>query len=650
MTKVFRHATVRFTTVALAATALTLCVFQFIAPAGELETRLEDRVRIAFTDPSREQDMRISLIAIDEATMATLPYRSPVDRGVVAQIIELLGAAGAKAVGIDILLDQPTELEKDARLAAAISALEIPVVIAWADARAGMTESQSAWLTQFLDASGAIPGFANLQQDQDGVVRHHISALSGTQVQGFAAALTGRASPEHVATQWRIDWRLPQANGAPIFQKTPAHVLPLMRANPQILETWYRDRIVLIGADLPQQDRHVTPLSLVQGGDLTAGVEIHAHLIAQLLDRNTVREIPSTAQAAYVLMTALIASGLAILPIHFLVRVVLLGGLVAAHLAGLVGIFTQTGVLLVIASPMLAIAVASAGAMGIDAVLAHRDRRFVKQAFSHYLAPELVDELMRDPEKLQLGGERRFMTFLFTDIAGFTGMSERLEPEALARLLNEYLDGVSAIVIRNSGVIDKFIGDAVVALFGVPHEDPAHAAHALRCAAEIDAFAQSFRQRHTDTALGITRVGVHSGSAVVGNFGGAAHFDYTAIGDAMNTAARLEGANKAFGTRVSFSDACYEAAKPHLMQSLPVRAVGDVMVKGKTEPIHVLALSSDREQNWLDTYAQAYAALSESTTAAQKLFVTLGDDPLATLHLDRLARGETGTVFKLTEK
>lgn len=650
MKKLFKHVVARFVVVAAFAAMSTLGMFTFVSPAAELETRLHDRVRIAFSASSKAQDSRISLVMIDEATMATLPYRSPVDRSLLAQIVELLDAAGARAIGIDVLLDQPTETEKDKALIDAVSAFNGPVVVAWADARAGMTDAQSAWLEQFLDASGATPGFANLQQDSDGIVRHHISALSETSVEGFAAALAGRISPEDGLANWRIDWRLPQTSGVPVFQKTPAHVLPLMQANPQVLETWYRDRFVLIGADLPQQDRHITPLSLLQGGNPTAGVVIHAHLITQLLDGIVVQEVSMSQQIGYLAVAAVIAALIAILPLHFVLRLLLLAGVVAGHLGALVLIFGQSGILMPIVPPIIAISLSAAGAMGMDAVLAHRDRRFVKQAFSHYLAPELVNELVRNPDKLQLGGERRFMTFLFTDIAGFTGMSERLEPEVLACVLNEYLDGVSAIVIRNKGVIDKYIGDAVVALFGVPHEDPAHAANALRCAAEIDAFAQSFRRQHAGRDLGVTRIGVHSGSAVVGNFGGAAHFDYTAIGDAMNTAARLEGANKSFGTRVSFSGACFEAATPHLTQEMPVQPVGDVLLKGKTEPIPVLALAPDHDPAWLDAYARAYSLLSEKTGAAKEKFASLSEDPLVTLHLDRLARGATGTVFELTEK
>ena len=473
MMRLFRHVILRFSTVALIAAALTVLIFRSFQPAAELEVRLEDRVRVAFSEPAGAQDNRISLVAIDEATMASLPYRSPVDRGLLAQIVELLGAAGARAIGIDVLLDQPTEPHKDERLATAIAAFEGPVVLAWADARAGMTDAQSTWLSDFISASGAKPGFANLQQDADGIVRHHISSLTGTDVQGFAAGLAGSAAPTEASELWRINWRLPQSNGAPVFQKTPAHVLPLMQANPQILQTWYQDRIVLIGADLPQQDRHVTPLSLLQSGAATAGVEIHAHLIAQLLDGTVVHELSLAGRSGYVLLFSVAAVFLAILPIHFVLRLLLLGGLITSHLGAIMLTFGEVGALLPIVPPVIAIALAAAGAMGVDAVLAHRDRRFVKQAFSHYLAPELVDELVQNPDKLKLGGERRFMTFLFTDIAGFTGMSERLEPEALAKLLNDYLDGVSAIVIQNKGVIDKYIGDAVVALFGVPHDDPA---------------------------------------------------------------------------------------------------------------------------------------------------------------------------------
>ncbi|MEM7671147.1 MAG: CHASE2 domain-containing protein, partial [Pseudomonadota bacterium] len=424
---------VRFVAAAVIAAAVAIGIFRLISPAATLEVQLEDRIRIAFSDPASGQDARISLVTIDEATMATLPYRSPVDRGLLADVVAILNAAGARAVGLDILLDQPTEPEKDARLADALRSFAGDAVLAWADARAGMTEAQSAWLTGFLDAAGATAGFVNLRHDADGVVRRHIVALTGTDLPSFSEALAG--GDGRLDPVGRIDWRLPQSNGAPVFQETPAHVLPLMAANPQILRTWFEGRIVLVGASLPQQDRHPTPVSTILGTMQTTGLHIHAQVIAQLLDQRQLPELAAWQRIGYIFAMAAIASALASLPLALAMRVCLLSGVVALHLGCIYLAFDTTGVILPVATALTAILLSAAGSLGVDAVLAHQGRRYVRQAFGHYLAPALVDHLVRNPAELRLGGERRRMTFLFTDLAGFTSMSERMEAEKIAELL-----------------------------------------------------------------------------------------------------------------------------------------------------------------------------------------------------------------------
>lgn len=298
----------------------------------------------------------------------------------------------------------------------------------------------------------------------------------------------------------------------------------------------------------------------------------------------------------------------------------------------------------------VATALAFVGMSAIDTVAARRDRQFIQGAFSQYLAPELVQRLVRNPSTLRVGGERRELSFLFTDIAGFTTLSEKMPPEELSPLLNAYLDGVCDIVIANHGVIDKFIGDAVVALFGVPQADPRHAANAIACARQIDAFSQAFRADPAHADLGVTRIGVHSGEATVGNFGGTARFDYTAIGDAMNTAARLEGANKYFGTRVAISGACFSAAGQHLDADIALQPIGDIVLKGKTEPLTVMTVPQNPEPGWLARYNQAYCHLDTAPDEAAALFKDLGDDPVVALHLDRMSVGARGRVIVMAEK
>jgi adenylate cyclase len=176
-------------------------------------------------------------------------------------------------------------------------------------------------------------------------------------------------------------------------------------------------------------------------------------------------------------------------------------------------------------------------------------------SLSRYFSPNLAQRLANDAEAIDLAGQRREIATLFTDITSFTALVETLEPEVLGSLLNEYLTGMTDIVFAHDGTVAKIVGDALHVLFGAPGDQPDHAVRAVACALALDEHAQAFRERcwQKGIALGVTRIGVHAGSAIVGNFGGGRFFDYTAYGDTINVAARLEEANKQLGTRICVS-------------------------------------------------------------------------------------------------
>jgi adenylate cyclase len=248
------------------------------------------------------------------------------------------------------------------------------------------------------------------------------------------------------------------------------------------------------------------------------------------------------------------------------------------------------------------------------------------------------------------------LSFLFTDIAGFTEMSENLAPEVLTGLLNDYFDGMSDVISAHNGMIDKFIGDAVVALFGAPTADPDHALHALRAAAAMDAFTEEFRRGHRGQGLGITRIGVHTGTASVGNFGGRRRFDYTAMGDAMNTAARLESINKALGTRVTVSGATRAAALQQAggdPAALPdLRPAGRLALTGKAGATEAWNLCDGIDAGLRGAYCDAFAAMQAGDRGAEAAFADLAarhpGDPLTKLHLARLRAGAEGDVVSAT--
>jgi adenylate cyclase len=217
-----------------------------------------------------------------------------------------------------------------------------------------------------------------------------------------------------------------------------------------------------------------------------------------------------------------------------------------------------------------------------------RERLRIKKTFQAYVAPEVVNEILKHPDRLGLSGDRRDITILFSDIRGFTTIAETIEPEALVELLRSFLDPMSEIIVEHGGTIDKYMGDAVMALFGAPIENPGHAQAACRAAldmvAKVEALSTEWRtQGRPGLRIG---VGINSGEAVVGNMGSQRLFDYTAVGDNVNLGSRLEGLNKYYKTSILISN----ATAAHLDGGFILREVDIVKVKGKKEPLMVFEL------------------------------------------------------------
>ncbi len=277
-----------------------------------------------------------------------------------------------------------------------------------------------------------------------------------------------------------------------------------------------------------------------------------------------------------------------------------------------------------------------------------------RMALARYFSPKLAEQLASNPRLMELGGERREGTFLFTDLANFTPLVEAGDPVRVVQLLNSYLDGVTQAVFDHEGTVVKILGDAVYAMFGAPIEQEDHAGRAVRSALAIDSFAREFEavQAAEGVALGITRIGINSGSAIIGNFGGALFFDYTAHGDAINVAARLESANKQLGTRV-----CVSATTVALMPGFRGRPVGELVLKGKEaalmayEPLSEEEFQSPQTSSYLSAYEMLAAG---DASGARKAFAALvgqyGDDALALFHLQRLLVGKASVRIELSEK
>jgi class 3 adenylate cyclase/CheY-like chemotaxis protein len=271
-------------------------------------------------------------------------------------------------------------------------------------------------------------------------------------------------------------------------------------------------------------------------------------------------------------------------------------------------------------------------------------------SLSRYFSPQIASRLACEGEADGMAVHRREVATIFTDITSFTSLVETTAPEVLGALLNEYMGGMTEVVFAHEGTVAKVIGDGIQILFNAPGDQPDYAARAIACAHDLDAYAQDFRKRWKSEGVnfGTTRIGVHAGPAMVGNFGGNRFFDYTAYGDTVNIAARLEAANKFLGTRI-----CVSAVAAGGTEKFRGRPVGDLMLRGRSEPLRAYEPLSAAAFKGLATtqYCDAFAKLEAGDAAAMPAFAALvglhADDALAGFHLRRLLNGAKGVRMQL---
>ncbi len=401
-------------------------------------------------------------------------------------------------------------------------------------------------------------------------------------------------------------------------------------ADPEV----FRGKYVFFGFSAPGlQDLHPAPTDRSY-----PGVEIHATLLDNFLARDFMRTAPPWAGLAT-------AAGIALLTGAAVSSVSSVGGAIAIALALMampVGIAFGAylrGFWLPIVYPLASAGCALFFTLAGNYLSEGRQKRFIKSAFSHYLSPEVIEELLANPALLKLGGERKTLSIFFSDLQGFTSLSERLDPEQLTSLLNDYLTAMTEIIIEEGGTVDKYEGDAIIAFWNAPVERADHALRAmrtaLRCQAKLAELREGFRARSgVDLFM---RVGINTGPAVVGNVGSRNRFDYSMLGDAVNLASRLEGANKQFGTYTMVSEATWELVK----ESFRARELGRIAVVGKTIAVRVFepfpAADAPGRAERDAAFAAGLALFYQGRVAeAAAIFrQTAGSDPAASAYVKR---------------
>ena len=376
-----------------------------------------------------------------------------------------------------------------------------------------------------------------------------------------------------------------------------------------------KDKLVLLGATaVGIFDLRVTPFS-----GICPGLEIQATVLDNILRQDFIR---TPAHTTLTTMGMVLAIGLIfwlMLPHLSPVGAIAITLLVVqAYLALNYLAFRYYGLHLEVFYPLLEVAGVYTGITLQRFLAEERERVRIKKAFQSYVAPEVVNQIIRHPDKLRLGGERRELSILFSDIRGFTTLSETMEPEAVVEVLHDYLNPMSEIVVRHGGTLDKYIGDAIMALYGAPLDQPDHSRRACRTALEMVRTLKDLDREWVERGRPALKIGIgiNSGLVSVGNMGSNRLFDYTAIGDNVNLASRLEGLNKFYGTEILVSAATVE----HLDQDFYFREVDLVRVKGKKHPIAIYEVLGEgapegKLARFLELYTEALACFREGRWA-----------------------------------
>lgn len=521
-------------------------------------------------------DPDIAILAIDSHSLDRYG-RWPWPRHVQAQILSKLNEVHPLAVGVDVAYYSPSNGEEDQSLALSLSHANFPVVLASEVVYAPNAHPQRflmplEGLTQSKDAK---VGLTNLTLSPDSVSRFMPSSvtLGETTLQPMAYALA-------------------EVLNQPIIQKDPqfiryhgpAGTFPTYsvadfldnKIPPQALEK----KIILLGATASSlHDTVLTP----QSSSLMAGVEWQANVLSNLLQRGARQEIPQL----FTYALSLFVGGVFLLGSQRLRPRVLLNYLVGLVFGTILVSFVlwQSGYALAYATLLLAILGLIGFHIFIRWLTAEREKRQLKQTFQPYFSSQVMEAILSDPTQLHLTGQERLVTIFFSDIRSFTTISEHLAPERLIALLKEYFSELTEEILATDGVIDKFIGDAIMAFWGAPLAQDDQADRAVQAALGMMKRLKNLQQKWLKEGYPLIDfgVGINTGIVTVGNMGSNKRFDYTVIGDDVNVASRLEGLNKEYKTHIIIS----ESTKNLLKQKLKLKKLGTVQVKGKTKPVSI---------------------------------------------------------------
>lgn len=610
------------------ALAIVILLFSIFVIRSPLDRFSVDLLHL-FTPPYSESD-EVVVIAIDEATLQAVEDPWPWPRQYYGAMLNRLNELGVTAVGFDIQFVDEMSPEGDNYFANAIAGSKR--VVLGSDVVERSTEYFTGIIVMEpisqLTEAGAISGSVGLDPDIDGIVRKPPDYSPS-----FFGQLAGGGAV------------LPQANGDFIRYRPSGSSLKKISALQLLIEGGVRsedmsgkfaiigwDTKAVVDANNGQVDRFRTPLSRFGGGTLS-GVEVHATLLRNALRNDWVSSVPSVANMALWLLVLSVAfvvtsvNSLSRLALYFFI--LQLGSFGLSLWLWSKGLFFNALVITPVLMGMVAYVVVN------DLFTVGRQKRELRRAFDQYLSPDMIEKLVEDPEKLKIGGESREMTIMFCDIRGFTSISERFknEPDKLADIINRLLTTLTAEILDTGGTVDKYMGDCIMAFWNAPLDQHDHASRAARAALNMmDALGRSNEALIAEGLIAEplrVGIGLGTGYVVVGNMGSTQRFDYTVLGDTVNTASRLEGLTKQLGASILLAQPTIDELTPDLLShSIELDLV---RLKGQETAVSVHGLFntpiSEEERAWIAKFLQSYrsgnflqarAALEEIRDAATR--------------------------------
>lgn len=556
-------------------------------PVRFVETLTQD-LRMTLTAPPNRTPMVI--VKMDDAAIRAMREASPchclspIDKSWLAGVIGDLDKKGVRAIALDYLIDTWNTPQELATFQAMAGGLRAPLIAVVDPAMKAGTDYPIVSGVRYADARALV------SDDYDGVVRRYDPRPGKLPSLAFAAATAiGGDAP---SGPFLIRYRRPDPTvsaenaGAPAPSFSAAYVAAL----PDEL---FKGKVAFIGrttraagadSDTPKEDMHMTPLRFLPGNYAgTPGVEVHAHAFSQMMQGDRLATLSPWATAAVLVFASLAGALLGRATLSWwLSGGVIVAGLALAAGASLAALQMQ-GLVVPMAGPALGFVMGFFILSRLSAVKLQSERAFYSSTLERYLSPSVIDRIVDGTEPLRLGADEREITVMISDLENFSRLVADTPLEDFSKVMNDYFGELTEILWKHEALIDKMTGDGIIAIFGAPVVQPDHADRALACARDIDAFAEAFRQRSVAAGLkvGRTRIGLNSGLGLVGNFGGDRRFNYTAYGQVVVIAARLEAANKDFDTRILFSADTWARAR----SVSDARPVGEIQLKGVPQPI-----------------------------------------------------------------